>query len=158
MRKGSSDLPKIAGGQATRKKILYYSTPEIAKEDIASVVRVLRSGWITTGPVVSEFESKLKRLIRTKYVLAVSSCTAALHLSLVVSGIKTGDEVITTPLTFASVANVIVHTGAKPVFADVEKETGNIDPHEIIKKITQKTRAIIVTHLFGRPVNLDAIL
>ena len=158
MRIKRNDLPAIAGGKPARKNFLYFYTPQIPKEDIESVVKVLKSGWITTGPVVLDFEKKLKSYVGTKYVSAVSSCTAALHLSLVVLGIKQGDEVITTPLTFASVANVIVHTGAKPVFADVEKETGNIDPHEIIKKITQKTRAIIVTHLFGRPVNLDAIL
>ena len=158
MRKDGSNLPKIAGGQSTRKKFLYFFALQITKDDIESVVKVLKSGWITTGPIASEFERKLKMVIGSKYVCAVNSCTAALHLSLVVSGVKNGDEVITTPLTFASVANVIVQVGAKPVFADVERLTGNIDPIEVEKKITKKTKAIIVTHLFGRPVNMDALL
>ena len=154
----NTGLPTIAGGRPVREKFLYFSSPQITLGDIESVVKVLKSGWITTGPVVLEFERKLKRLIGSKYVCAVNSCTAALHLSLVVSDVKNGDEVITTPLTFASVANVIIHVGAKPVFADVEKMTGNIDPFEIKKKINKRTKAIIVTHLFGRPVNLDEIV
>lgn len=158
MKNNTGKLPKIAGGTAIRKKFLYFFTPQITNEDIESVVKVLRTGWITTGPVVGEFEKRLKSYIGAKYVSAVSSCTAALHLSLVVSGIKSGDEVITAPLTFASVANVIVHVGAKPVFVDIEKDSGNINPWEVEKKINKGTKAIIITHLFGRPVNLDEIL
>ena len=154
----NTDLPAIAGGKPTRKNFLYFSTPQITKDDINSVVRVMQSGWLTTGPQVTKFESKLKDLIRSKYLYAVSSCTAALHLALVVSRIRKSHEVITSPLTFSSVANVIVHVGAKPVFADVERLTGNIDPLKIEKKINKRTKAIIVTHLFGRPVNLDEIV
>lgn len=151
------DLPVIAGGKPVRRQFLYFSSPQITEDDIESVVAVLRSGWLTTGPSVLKFENKLKNFIGSKYICAVNSCTAALHLSLVLSQIKESDEVITSPLTFASVANVIVNVGAKLVFADVEKETGNIDPKEIEKKITQKTKAIIITHLFGRPANLDEL-
>ena len=153
-----NQLPAIEGGKPVRSNFLFFAEPEITKDDIKSVADVMKSGWLTSGPIVLKFESKLKELIGSKYVCAVNSCTAALHLSLVVSKIGKDDEVITTPLTFASVANVIVHTGAKPVFADVEKETVNINPKEIEKKITKKTKAIIVTHLFGRPANLDEIL
>ncbi len=153
-----ANIPVISGGLPIRKNFINFAVPDINKEDIESVVKVLKSGWLTTGPKVQEFEQLLERYIGSKHAIALSSCTAALHLSLIANKIGPGDEIITSPLTFASGINVIIHTGAKPVFVDVEKETGNIDPKLIEKSITKKTRAIIVTHLYGRPVKLDEIL
>ncbi len=117
----------------------------------------LRSGWWGTGPKCIQFETDFKKYTQAKQALAVNSATAAMHLGLNVLGIGKGDEVITTPLTFVSTANVIIHVGAKPVFADVNINSGNIDPKEIEKKITKKTKAIIPVHLHGRPCDMDAI-
>lgn len=121
------------------------------------MLETLRSGWWGTGPKVLRFETDFKAYVKAKEAVAVNSATAAMHLGLSVLGIKQGDEVITTPLTFVSTANVVIHTGAKPVFADVDRQTGNIDPIEIEKKITKNTKAIIPVHLYGRPCNLDEI-
>lgn len=134
-----------------------FSPPLIAEDEIEEVAKVLRSGWIGTGPRVQEFERKLSDYLGAKHVLTTNSCTAALHLSLLTLGIKPGDEVITTPMTFAATANVIVHVGGKPIFADVSDEDWNIDPAEIRKKITAKTKAIIPVHLGGLPCDLDEI-
>lgn len=121
------------------------------------MLETLRSGWWGTGPKVLQFEENFKKYTQTKQAVAVNSATAAMHLGLNVLGIGKGDGVITTPLTFVSTANVIIHTGAKPVFADVNKDTGNIDPKEIEKKITKRTKAIIPVHLYGRPCRMDEI-
>jgi dTDP-4-amino-4,6-dideoxygalactose transaminase len=118
----------------------------------------MRSGWVGTGPKVKKFEEMFKEYKDCRHAIAVSSCTAALHLSLLVSEIRPGDKVITTPLTFASTANSIVHVGARPVFADVNLETMNIDPMDVKKKINKKTRAIIPVHLAGRPCEMDALM
>lgn len=134
-----------------------FSKPSIGNEEITAVNEVLRSGWLTTGPKTQEFETLFKSYVDSKYALAVNSCTAGLHLSLHSLGISKGDEVITTPLTFAATANTIVHCGAKPVFADIEKETLNIDPYKIEEKITSKTKAIVVVHYGGHPCEMDKI-
>ena len=118
----------------------------------------MRSGWVGTGPKVKRFEEMFKEFKNCRHAIAVSSCTAALHLSLLVLNIEPGDEVITTPLTFASTANSIVHVGAQPVFADVQLETMNIDPVEVKKKINKKTKAIIPVHFAGRPCEMDALM
>jgi len=134
------DLPAIAGGSPVRTQYLVFGSPSIGEEEISEVSQSMRSGWVGTGPKVKKFEEQFKKFKNCRHAIAVSSCTAALHLSLLVLEVKTGDEVITTPLTFASTANSIVHVGAKPVFADVEVETMNIDPAEVEKRSTERRR------------------
>lgn len=141
-----------------REKYLIFGSPLIEEPEIQEVVDTLRSGWLGTGPKVAKFEDMFKRYTGAKYAMALNSCTAGLHLAMTVIGIRTGDEVITTPLTFASTANAIVHTGATPIFVDVEKETMNIDPEKIERAITPRTRAIIPVHIAGRPCNMNAIM
>jgi len=141
-----------------REKYLVFGSPLIEEDEIQEVVDTLRSGWLGTGPKVAQFEEQIKEYTGAKHAMALNSCTAGLHLSMIVSGIRVGDEVITTPLTFASTANAIIHTGATPVFADVEKETMNIDPQRIEDAITPRTRAIIPVHFGGRPCNMDAVM
>ena len=137
MQKQNNQLA-VLGGRPARDSFLTFGKPAIGEQEIQNVVDSLRSGWIGTGPKVGQFEENFKKYIGAKYAVAVNSCTAALHLALLVFGIGPGDEVITTPLTFTATANVILHVGAKPVFADVSKVTMNIDPVQIEKKITTK--------------------
>ncbi len=150
--------PAILGGKPVRESYLIFGSPMILKEEMDEVLDSMRSCWLSTGPKVTRFENLIKKYLKSKFVKGVNSCTAAMHLSLIVSKIGPGDEVITTPLTFSATANVISHVGAKPVFADVEKDTGNIDVLEIEKKITKKTKAIMPVHLYGRPCKMDEIL
>lgn len=138
-------------------KVPFYRL-ELNDEEIKEVLDTLRSGWIGTGPKVKKFEEEFRKFIGSTYALALSSCTAGLHLSLLIYDIKSGDEVITTPLTFSATANVIVHTGAKPVFVDVDRKTGNISPDAIRDAITEKTKAIIPVHLYGMPCDMDSIM
>ncbi len=149
--------PAIEGGQPTRKNFLVFGKPKITKKEIAEVMATIKSGWLGTGPKTKIFEENFRRFVGADYAIALNSCTAGLHLALDVLGIRDGDEVITTPLTFPSTANVIVHHHAIPVFADVNKQTWNIDPKEIKRKISKKTRAIIPVDLHGRPCELDII-
>lgn len=135
-----------------------FGTPRIEADEIREVASALRSGWIAKGPRVSSFEQKFRRYQGTAHAVGLNSCTAALHLALIAAGIGNRDEVITTPMTFCATANVIVHVGARPVFADVRREPMTIDPREIEKKITRKTRAIIPVHMAGRPCDMDSIL
>ncbi|MEI6632676.1 MAG: DegT/DnrJ/EryC1/StrS family aminotransferase [Chlamydiota bacterium] len=141
-----------------RKTFLVFGSPLIEEPEIAEVVECLRSGWVSTGPRVGKFEDMFREYAGAKYARALASCTAGLHLSMLVSGIKPGDEVITTPMTFAATANVITHVGAVPVFADVDRRTMNIDPEEVRRKLTPKTRAVIPVHFAGRPCAMDPIL
>ncbi|MDR3587458.1 MAG: DegT/DnrJ/EryC1/StrS family aminotransferase [Desulfosporosinus sp.] len=141
-----------------RKEFLAYGLPLIEEDDIAEVVDSLKSNWITKGPKTNEFEKQFAEYIGVKHAIAVNSCTAALHLSLVAAGLGAGDEVITTPMTFAASANVIIHTGATPIFADIDPVTMNIDVNEIRKKITPRTKAIIPVHMAGHPCELDEIM
>ncbi len=141
-----------------RKDFLIFGSPLIEEDEIKEVEATLRSGWLGTGPKVTKFESIFAEYTGAKYALALNSCTAGLHLSMLVAGIGPGDEVITTPLTFCATANAIIHVSGKPVFVDVEKETMNIDPEKIEKAITSRTKAIMPVHLAGRPCNMDAIL
>ena len=130
----------------------------ILEEDIQEVVDTLRSGWIGSGPQVFRFEQEFGRIMGARHAIAVSSCTAALSLALEILGIQAGDEVITTSLTFPATANVMVHHGARPMFADVGRRTGNIDPAEIGRSIGLRTKAIIPVHLAGRPCQMDVIM
>jgi dTDP-4-amino-4,6-dideoxygalactose transaminase len=134
-----------------------FALPSIGEEEIQAVIETLRSGWLTMGQKTIEFEKAIAEYIGVDHAIAVNSCTAALHLSLLASGVKPGDEVITTPFTFAATGNVIVHCGAKPVFVDIEPDTYNIDPRGIQEAITEKTTAIIPVHYAGQPCRMKAI-
>jgi perosamine synthetase len=131
--------------------------PYITKVEEKELLGVLRSGILSIGPKVEEFEANFAKKIGRKYACAVSSGTAGLHLSMLASGIGSGDEVITTPFSFISSANCILYVGAKPVFVDIDPHTYNIDPKRIEEKITKKTKAILVVHIFGQSADMDAI-
>lgn len=154
----NAKTPAIAGGKPIRSKFLIFGAPRFFKEELKEMLDTLRSGWWGTGPKVLQFENDFQKYTHVKESVAVNSATAAMHLGLNTLGIGSGDEVITTPLTFVSTANVIIHVGAKPVFADVDRLTGNINPQEIEKNITKKTKAIIPVHLHGRPCDMDEIV
>ena len=134
-----------------------YGHQTIEEDDIQAVVNVLRSDYLTTGPEISEFENKVAEYTGTKYAVAVSNGTAALHVACLAAGIGPGDEVITTPITFAASANCVLYCGGTPVFADIDPRTYNIDPEDIERKITEKTKAIIPVHFAGQPCDMDAI-
>ena len=138
-----------------RDRFLPPFAPCLGDEEFDEVLDTLRSGWLTMGPKTRRFEEAFARYVGAKHAIAVSSCTAGLHLALVAGGIGPGDEVITTPLTFCSTANVIVHQGATPVLADVNPDTMNIDPREIERLITPRTRALIPVHLAGQPCEME---
>ena len=132
--------------------------PDITDAEINEEVDTLRSGWLAKGPKTLEFEKRFAAYLGAKHAVAVNSCTAALHVALLSQDIGPGDEVITTPMTFASTASTILHTGATPVFADIDYRTGCIDPAEIEKKITSRTRAIVPVHYSGQVCDLDRIM
>lgn len=140
-----------------RKDFLVFASPLIEEAEIAEVVATLRSGWIGTGPKVNRFEEMFRAFSGAGHALALSSCTAALHLSMLAIGINPGDEVIIPSMTFAATANAVIHAGGRPVLADCKRETMNIDPEDIERKITKKTRAVIPVHFAGRPCEMDAI-
>jgi len=141
-----------------RDEFLIFSLPLIGDEEIEEVVKTLKSGWLGSGPKVAQFEEDFKSYKNADNAVALSSCTAALHLSLIAIGITTGDEVITTPLTFCATVNSIIHAGGTPILADIDPKTLNIDPKEILKKISPKTKAIIPVHFAGRPCEMDEIM
>ena len=134
-----------------------YGRQTIEDDDIEEVVKVLRSDFLTTGPRAEELEQSVKNYTGAKYAVAISNGTSALHAACYAAGIAPGDEVITTPLTFAASANCVKYCGGTPVFADVDLNTYNIDPEDIRRKITDKTKAIIPVHLAGQPCDMDAI-
>lgn len=140
-----------------RSEFLAFSPPVVGEEEIREVVDTLRSDWLTTGPKTRRFETEFGRYIGAVGALALNSCTAGLHTALAALGIGAGDEVITTPMTFAATVNVIEHVGARPVLVDVEPDTLNIDPAAIERAITPRTRAIMPVHYAGHPADLDAI-
>lgn len=141
----------------TDEPYIIFGSPVISSAEIDAVVKTMETCWIGTGPRVHEFQTKMAEYTGAAHALAVGSCTAALHLSMVVSGVAPGDEVITTAMTFCATANSIVHTGATPVFVDCERDTMNIDPAAIEAAITPRTKAIVPVHFAGRPCNMDAI-
>lgn len=134
-----------------------YGRQSIDEEDIRAVEEVLRSDYITTGPKISEFEQKVCEYTGAKYAVAIANGTAALHAACFAAGIGEGDEVITTPITFAASANCAFYCGARPVFADIKPDTYNIDPEDIRRKITPRTKAIIAVHFTGQPCEMDEI-
>jgi len=160
MRRGSGEYASRAmeGSQSTRREtFLGFQPPAIGEEEIEAVAETLRSGWLTTGPRTAELERRFAEYVGAEYALAVTSGTAALHLSLVALGIGPGDEVITTPITWPATANVIVHTGARPVFADVREDDLNIDPEQVASLVGARTKAVLPVHLGGQPVDLEPL-
>jgi dTDP-4-amino-4,6-dideoxygalactose transaminase len=146
--------PKLS---SRRETLLGFQPPAVGDEEVAAVADAIRSGWLTTGPRAEELERRFAGYVGAKHALAVSSGTAAMHLALVALGIGPGDEVITTPLTWPATANVIVHTGATPVFADIRDSDLNIDPERVAELVTPRTKAVMPVHLYGQPADLDPI-
>jgi len=151
------EKPAIEGGKPIREQFLPYGTQWLDDDEINEVVDALRSDWITTGPKMRLFEQKFREFKGTKYAVSVNSGTAALHICTSCLDINPGDEVITTPFTFVASANCVVYRGGTPILADIKKDTYNIDPDEIKKKITSKTKAIIPVHFAGQPCDMDEI-
>src|SRR5689334_7862562 len=133
-----------------------FSVPSIGEEEIEEVVAVLRSGWLTSGARTERFEQEFRKYVQAPTALAVNSCTAGLHLALAALGIRPGDEVITTPLTFCATVNTILHVGATPVLADIGDD-GNLDPESLASRITKRTRAIVPVHIAGLPCHMHRI-
>ncbi len=150
-RKVSTDVPAIVGGPPIRRALLPYGQQSISEADISAVTRVLRAERITQGPKVQEFEEKVAAYCGARYAVAVSSGTAALHLACLAAGIHEGDEVITSPLSFAASANCVVYCGGRPVFADIEESTGLLDVKEVERRLTSRTVGIIPVHYGGLP-------
>jgi len=141
-----------------RETLLGFQPPAIGEEEIAAVTETLRSGWLTSGPSAAELERRMAEFLEAEHVLALASGTAALHLSLVALGVGPGDEVITSPITWPATANVIVHTGATPVFVDVREEDLNLDPTLAAAAVTERTKVILPVDLAGQPADLDPLL
>jgi perosamine synthetase len=147
----------LHGGTPVRAELLPYGRHEIDDDDVEAVARVLRSDWLTSGPMVGEFEAALARLVSAPDAVAVSNGTAALHAAMFAIGIGPGDEVIVPPMTFAASANAVVYQGGTPVFADVDAGTLLIDPAKVAEKITPKTRAIVAVDYAGQPCDYDSL-
>ena len=139
------------------KKFIPYGRQCIDEEDIQAVAEVLRSDFLTTGPAVAEFEAALAKMAGTPYAVAIANGTAALHAAVAAAGIGPGDEVITSPITFAASANCALYVGATPVFADIDPQTYNIDPDDVERKITARTKAIIPVHYTGQPCDMERL-
>jgi dTDP-4-amino-4,6-dideoxygalactose transaminase len=140
-----------------RESLLGFQPPAIGDEEIAAVTETLRSGWLTSGPNAARLEERMQEFLDAEHVLALASGTAALHLSLVALGVGPGDEVITTPITWPATANVIVHSGATPVFVDVRDDDLNIDPARAAEAVTERTKVILPVDLAGQPADLDPL-
>ncbi len=138
-------------------RFLVFGSPMIEEAEIDEVVASLRSGWLGTGPKVARFEEDFRNYKSSPHAIAVNSCTAALHLSMLAAGLQPGDEVITTAMTFVATVNAIIHAGLTPVLADIDPITMNIDPRSIEQKITSRTKAILPVHFAGRACDMDAI-
>lgn len=141
----------------SKERFLVFGSPLIQDEEIDEVVSTMRGGWLGTGPKVHAFERKFAGYKSVQYTAAVNSCTAALHLSLLAAGIKNGDEVITTSLTFCATVNAIIHAGGTPVLADVDPITMNINPNIVEALITPRTKALLPVHFAGRPCDMDSL-
>ncbi len=140
------------------KKFIIFGKPSIGEREIRYTTKVLQSKWIGTGPIVQKFEKNFLKYKKTKFAISVNSCTAGLHLSLISLGLKKGDEIITTPMTFCSTINSILMSGCKPILSDIRKDTFNIDENLIEKKITKKTKAILLVHFAGIPCDMNPII
>ena len=140
-----------------KERFLVFGAPAIEDAEIQEVIATMKSGWLGTGPKVAQFENDIKAYMGAAHAVAVNSCTAALHLAILAAGLKPGDEVITTPMTFCATVNAIIHAGATPVLADVDPATMNIDAHKVAEKISSRTRAILPVHFAGRACDMDAL-
>ena len=152
------EKPAIEGGSPVREQKIYYGHQYIDEADIQAVVDVLRSDYLTCGPKIAELEKKLCDITGAKYAVVCSNGTAALHIACLAAGVGAGDEVITTPITFAASANCALYCGARPVFADINPETYNIDPASVEKCVTEKTKAVVAVDYTGQSVELDPLL
>jgi dTDP-4-amino-4,6-dideoxygalactose transaminase len=141
-----------------RQNYLVFGQPRIEQQEIDEVVASLRSAWLGTGPKVAEFERRVAAYKGAPHAVALNSCTAGLHLACVVLGLQPGDEVITTPMTFCATINAIVHAGAVPVLADVDPATMNLDPEQVARVLTPRTRALLPVHFAGRACDMDALM
>ncbi len=141
-----------------RVRFLVFGAPVIEEAEIEEVVATMKSGWLGSGPKVAAFEKEFAEYKGVKYSAAMNSCTAALHLSMLAAEIQPGDEVVTTPMTFCATVNAIIHAGGVPVLADVDPATMNIDPREVERKITSRTRAILAVHFAGRSCEMDELM
>lgn len=150
--------PAILGGTPVRETKLYYGHQYIDDADIQAVVDVLKSDYLTCGPKITELEEKLCKLTGAKYAVVCSNGTAALHMACMAAGVEPGDEVITTPITFAASANCALYCGAKPVFADINDKTYNIDPEKVKAATTDKTKAVVAVDFTGQSVELDKLM
>jgi dTDP-4-amino-4,6-dideoxygalactose transaminase len=147
-------MPELS---SKRSQFLSFQPPALDEREIEAVAETLRSGWLTTGPRTAELEARMRDYLQAEHVLAVASGTAALHLSLAALGVGPGDEVITTSVTWPATANVIVHCGATPVFADIRDDTLNIDPERVGELVSERTKAIVPVDLYGQPADLDEL-
>ena len=154
----SMEKPAIAGGTPVREKKLFYGHQYIDEADVKAVTEVLTSDYLTCGPKVTALEERLCELTGAKYAVVCSNGTAALHIAAMAAGVSEGDEVITTPITFAASANCALYCGAKPVFADINPKTYNIDPASVKDKITEKTKAVVAVDFTGQAVELAPLL
>lgn len=152
------EKPAIAGGTPVRETKLFYGHQYIDEADIKAVTEVLKSDYLTCGPKVTELEQRLCELTGAKYAVVCSNGTAALHIAALAAGVTEGDELITTPITFAASANCALYCGAKPVFADINPNTYNIDPKSVQEKLTDKTKAVVAVDYTGQAVELDELL
>src|SRR5229473_6052388 len=143
--------------RSPRTTFLPFALPHITQAEIDEVVDTLRSGWLTTGPKTKRFEREFAMRVEAPFALAVNSATAAMHLALDAIGLQAGDEVIVPDYTFTATAEVVAYFKAQPVFVDVDPITCNLDPAQLEKRITSRTRAIMVVHIAGLPAELDAI-
>ncbi len=152
------EKPAICGGEPVRSTKMFYGHQYIDEDDIQAVVDVLKSDYLTCGPKIGELEEKLCEVTGAKYAVVCSNGTAALHIACLAAGVMPGDEVITTPITFAASANCALYCGAKPVFADINEATYNIDPENVEKLTTEKTKAVVAVDFTGQSVELDRLL
>lgn len=150
--------PAIRGGEPVRNTKIFYGHQYLDEADYQAVMDVLKSDYLTCGPKITELENRLCEMTGAKYAVAVSNGTAALHIACLAAGVESGDEVITTPITFAASANCALYCGATPVFADIDEETYNIDPVSVKKKITERTKAVVAVDFTGQSVELDPLL
>ena len=152
------DKPALCGGKPVRDTKIYYGHQYIDEADIQAVVDVMRSDYLTCGPKIGELEKKLCEVTGAKYAVVCSNGTAALHIACMAAGVGPGDEVITTPITFAASANCALYCGARPVFADIREDTYNIDPQSVSGKVSEKTKAVVAVDFTGQSVELDELL
>ena len=147
-----------SSSRSARETFLSFQPPAVGEEEVAAAADAIRSGWLTSGPRAAELERRAGEALEAKHVLALSSGTAALHLALLAVGVRPGDEVVTTSLTWPATANVIVHCGATPLFADVDPATLNADPGAVRALVGERTRAVLPVHLYGQPADLGPLL